>query len=353
MCDSPIMCYLAKNPKPMFGNFFILTRQYREIVQLNKEYLFFPSESNKKYLSRFQDVQSVWLPCGKCIQCVNKRSKSWEIRSIFEMLRYGKNCCCLTLTYDDEHLTTLPKSVTFNNEEVNIDDNKNGIINYKDVQDFVKRLRKHFKFRREIKYICSSEYGGSGTLRPHYHILLFNYSPVDIDTSKVRKSKKGTLLYKSPFLTKLWGKGFVDVGKADLQSARYISQYCCKNFLKERKCASSYDKLLLKVKNSISKESLHASIGLGLYYFKSCMHNIIQSGCIKYGKFTYSIPRYFINKLESINLKLFTKVKEKGHSFWLNFVFDDEAKRKAIKRTEDLLSKLNLFHGDVVGVLCT
>lgn len=341
MCDSPLHAFLCSEPKSMFGNFMILTKQYREFAQFNKEYLFF----SDKYIARFLNVQDVWLPCGKCIQCVNARSKNWEIRSIFEKNRHVDNCC-LTLTYDDLHLPKGSDFVATENGIQKIPEEKTGIACYKDVQDFVKRIRKHFDFKKEIRYICSVEYGSSGTLRPHYHIILFGFCPNDLRFYK--KSKKGTLLYKSDFLTEKWSKGFVDVGKCDIQSCRYVAQYCCKGLLKERKCANSLDKFILKHKNLLSRECLHASIGLGLQGFIKNYHAIVYAGKIVYGKFTYGIPRYFIRKLEQINNKLFQIVKNKGHTFWLNFVWDEKTKRDSMIRSEKLLDKLNLFRSDFV-----
>lgn len=344
MCDNPIHAYLCSEPKSIFGNFMVLTRQYREIAQLGKEYLFF----SEKYLSRFLSVNDVWLPCGKCIQCLNSRSKNWEIRSIFEKNSHIDNCC-LTLTYDDVHLPRSADFIQTDDGIIKVPEDKNGVACYKDIQDFVKRIRKHFDFKKEIRYICSVEYGSTGTLRPHYHIILFGFCPDDLRLYK--KSKKGTLLYKSDFLTEKWSKGFVDVGKCDVQSCRYVAQYCCKGLLKERKCVKPFDKFLLNFKNKISKECLHASIGLGLSGFVKNYLSIVNAGKIVYGKFTYGIPRYFIKKLESINFELFQIVKNKGHTFWLNFKWNDDTKRKAIARTDSLLRKLNLFRSEFVHCL--
>lgn len=345
MCDNPLHAYLCKEPKHIFGNFMILTRQYREIAQLNKEYLFFTD----KYLSRFHYVQDVWLPCGKCIQCLNSRSKSWEIRSIYEKNKFTDNCC-LTLTYDDEHLEHCSDFVQTEQGLVHIPYDKTGIANYKHIQDFIKRIRKHFNFKKEIRYICSVEYGGTRTLRPHYHLILFGFCPNDLKFYK--KTKKGTLLYKSKFLEDKWSKGFVDVGKCDIQSCRYVSQYCCKGLLKERKTASKLDKFILKQKNRISKECLHASIGLGLDSFIKNYHTIINENCIKYGKFCYAIPRYFIKKLEVINNVLFKKVYKIRHKIWLGFKNTVDDKKQAIIKSEKLLDKLNLFHSDIAHCLC-
>jgi hypothetical protein len=345
-----LKAYLCSSPNYIYGDFYVLTRQYRETVQFGKEYIFF----NDKYLNRFNVVKEVYVPCGKCIQCVISRSKSWEIRSLFELQNYSKSVC-LTLTYNDENLPQYRSEIYKDDNVYYLPDSKNGIINYKDVQDFVKRLRKRFKFKREIKYICSCEYGSEGTFRPHYHLILFNFD-IDLlgeDYSKLRYrvSKKGTVLYKSPILESIWNKGFVDVGKVDVQSCRYVSQYCCKNFLKTR--GKDYVKKILNLKNFVSRECIHASQGLGLSTFRRNYRSIIESNFIKYGSFAYAIPKYFYNKLETINNKLFQIVKKKMYDYWINFKFEGDIKKRALIHSETLFRKLNLFHSDFTGCLLT
>lgn len=321
MCDSPIEAVLCSHPKPFFGNFMVLTRQYREYAQLNKEYLFF----GNKYINRFDNVQKVYLPCGKCIQCLNSRSKSWEVRSSLELLKY-KNACCLTLTYDNDHLPAF------------------GLLKYKDVQDFIKRLRKHINV--PIKYMCSGEYGGIKT-RPHYHIIIFGFKPEDMRL--YARSKKGTPLYKSSFMSSLWNKGFVDVGEVNHQTCRYVSQYCCKKLLNETVKMPPRFKRIYNWKQKKSREFLHCSIKFGFDWFKRNYRSVISQNKIVLGKFTYAIPRYFIKKLESINPDMFRNFKQKTHQFWLNFKNTPDDVRKAKIKTDSLLSRLNLFHSSNFG----
>lgn len=329
MCDNPIKAYLCSHPKEMFGNFHLKTRQYDEIVQLQKEYLLFPSERNSHYLKRFNNVITVWLPCGKCIQCLNSRSKSWEVRSSLEKLKY-KDACCLTLTYDNENLPMFGK------------------LKYSDVQKFLKRLRKDTG--KPIKYMCSGEYGGIKT-RPHYHIIIFGFKPSDLRF--YARSKKGTLLYKSDYLTNLWNKGFVDVGQVTHQTCRYVSQYCCKKLLNETvKMPSRYKKIYhWKVKKS--REFLHCSVRFGFDWFKRNYRSVIGNGKIVLGRFTYAIPRYFIKKLEEINPRLYKEYKEKTHEFFINFKNTDEDKYRARVRSDSLLAKLNLFRSQNFGLVAS
>lgn len=329
MCESPNQAFLCSHPKYEYGNFMILTRQYRELAQLQKEYLFFPSERNWHFIRRFENIQKVFLPCGKCIQCLNSRSKSWEVRSSLELLNY-KDACCLTLTYDDSHLPLFGK------------------LKYKDVQDFLKRLRKDIK--KPIKYMCSGEYGGTKT-RPHYHIIIFGYKPEDMRLYK--RTKKGTLLYKSDYLTDKWSKGFVDVGKVNHQTCRYVSQYCCKKLLNETVKMPPRYRRIYEWKRKKSREFLHCSVKFGFDWFKRNYRSVINSSKIVLGRFTYAIPRYFIKKLEEINKRLYDSYKMKTHEFWINFKNTDEDQRNARARSDRLLSKLNLFHSQNVGLLAS
>lgn len=349
MCENMVEAYLCKYPTKFFQNTFICTRQYREVIQFDKEYILF-SSGMKKYGIRFLDHKRVFVPCGKCIQCLMKRSKSWECRATMENLM-SKESCCLTLTYDDDHLPVMPEEfITVNDKSIRVPDYMRGMIFYKDIQDFVKRLRKHFNFKKEIRYICGCEYGSNGTLRPHFHLILFGFTPNDISTKTARRSSKGTILYKSPMLNRLWNKGFCDVGKVTVQTCRYISQYCCKSQLKCRKTLNPLVKSILEYKKKYYKECIHSSQGLGLKYFMKGYLSFVNEGFIKLGRYAYSIPQYFIKKLETINIDLFTKLKEKSREYWLNYVFDNSERERNHRLCESLLNKLNIFHSCEIAV---
>lgn len=91
------------------------------------------------------------FPCGKCINCRAKSRQEW----VFRLRMEYRNCdfgLFVTLTYDDDHLPSDGVSI-------------------RDVQLFLKRLRKKYKSKTLRYYICS-EYGDN-THRAHYHALLF------------------------------------------------------------------------------------------------------------------------------------------------------------------------------------
>ena len=98
------------------------------------------------------NTETGYLPCGTCLGCKAARATSWAYRCMHEASLYDHNRF-ITLTYDDDHLPP------------------NGWLNLRDVQLWMKRLRKAIPTK--IRYFLTGEYG-SNTGRPHYHALLFN-----------------------------------------------------------------------------------------------------------------------------------------------------------------------------------
>lgn len=148
--------------------------------------------------------QPVELPCGQCIGCRLERSRQWAIRCVHEASLYERNCF-VTLTYDNEHLP------------------KDGSLDVRHFQLFMKRLRKEFSDQR-IRFFHCGEYGETFK-RPHYHACLFNFDPGDKVLWSVRD---GVRLYTSENLSELWSQGFVTVGDVTFESAAYVARYITK-----------------------------------------------------------------------------------------------------------------------------
>lgn len=60
-------------------------------------------EYNKIKFTREGDLK---LPCGKCTECISKRSLEWATRARHEISLHKENCF-LTLTYNDESLPSI------------------------------------------------------------------------------------------------------------------------------------------------------------------------------------------------------------------------------------------------------
>ena len=133
------------------------------------------------------------FPCGKCINCRARSRQEWVFR-----LRMEYRSCdfglFVTLTYDDEKLPP-------------------GGVCKRDVQLFLKRLRKNFDSQALRYYICS-EYGDH-THRAHYHALFF-----------FKGVKQTTDIYD--IITNAWANGFVQFGDIEEGSIVYVTKYCLK-----------------------------------------------------------------------------------------------------------------------------
>lgn len=164
-------------------------------------------ESYRSWCEQFGEENILQLPCGKCESCIEKRTRSWAVRCVLEAAQYGANCF-LTLTYSDP---CLPK---------------NGLCK-SDLQKFIRRLRD--KTGRKIRYFACGEYG-EHTYRPHYHLIIFNWFPVDAKFLKV--SEYGGYLFTSAFLSSLWPYGISSIGEVSFASCGYVARYCQKKLAK-------------------------------------------------------------------------------------------------------------------------
>ncbi len=173
------------------------------------------------------------LPCGQCVGCRLDHSREWAVRCMLEAKEHQFNWF-VTFTYDDEHL----KPLLFNHP-YEIDTNTGEVKKYqkyanlcpKDMTDFIKRLRMHWKRNHDwdgIKYFLCGEYGSLNG-RPHYHAIIFNLPIYDLKKSVLMKSRSGKgLLYESMELSSLWNKGIVAIGEVNFQTCAYTARYILK-----------------------------------------------------------------------------------------------------------------------------
>lgn len=98
------------------------------------------------------------MPCGRCANCRKRKVSEWSFRLMQEDKRWSTSAF-ITLTYSTEHVPIL----------------KSGYMSIckRDVQLFMKRLRKAHPKGHKLKYYLCGEYGGK-SWRPHYHAIMFN-----------------------------------------------------------------------------------------------------------------------------------------------------------------------------------
>lgn len=212
--------------------------------------------SPKNYSKEYSTFQ---LPCGKCIECRLDYARSWAIRCVHEAQMHEKNCF-ITLTYSDEHLAS-PRLV------------------YSDFQNFMKKLRK--LQNDPIGMFVTGEYGEK-TKRPHWHAIIFNWTP--LDAKHKYTSHRGDRVYDSKTLTDLWGKGHAEFGSVTFESAGYCARYAAKKLVHGKDDEHEFQ--------PISKKS--SKYAIGKKWIEKYWPDVFSHGrlVLPNGSET-SIPRYY------------------------------------------------------------
>lgn len=251
--------------------------------------------------------------CGKCEICRTDKSKEWATKAYCES-KCWKNKTFLTLTYDNYN---LPK------------DRK---LRRSDLQGFWKKLRYHInkstkkepfgrfpgckfeelpsnpledmfgfnskrKNKKPIRYINCGEYGPK-TKRPHYHAVIFNFKPDDL--RKYSRDRRGYWLYTSAKINKIWGKGFVIIGRGTTETAAYVARYTTKKY-------SRTEEEQKKMKEKKQQEYISASSWgfIGYYYWINFKEKIKKAAGIlmktKKGVHLAKIPKAMIKKWKDEN----------------------------------------------------
>lgn len=157
------------------------------------------------------------VPCGHCLECKALRANQWTWR-LEEEAKNWKYVSFICLTYSSSNvpvLRNIPVDGSRSLSDQNISrgyysrsKNDKLTLFYRDVQLFLKILRHHVRF----KFFAVGEYGTNGTVRPHYHIILFT----DDLASKE--------LY--PLIAQIWNKGRVSCGDCTNGGLSYVANYC-------------------------------------------------------------------------------------------------------------------------------
>lgn len=169
---------------------------------------------NGRYIRNKYTGQRLFVKCGKCHACLQQKAFSRSSRARSEV-HDGDLVLSVTLTYYNKCLPYI-KYTDFKNAnditpvkvyrdsrllhsgevtsgkqvlkevylsskdgKIKIAKRKNnaiGVIYYKDVQDFVKRVRirlsRTLGYSPKVRFIAASEYGPK-TFRPHFHVLMY------------------------------------------------------------------------------------------------------------------------------------------------------------------------------------
>lgn len=189
------------------------------------------------------------VDCGKCYECRFKTSRFWTFRLLCE-LSTSPLSLFVTLTFDDAY---------------NVSNN----LDKRDVQLFIKRLRKRLK-GRSIKYFAVGEYGEE-SFRRHYHLILFNVYFGDDD-----------------IIRDCWYYGNVDIAPVEQGSLNYVTGYVNK---KIGDADIDYEELGYTPPFRLSSKNL------GIDYLRSNYEFYLKHGCFYFNGKPFPLPRIYREKL--------------------------------------------------------
>lgn len=196
----------------------------------------------------------------------------------------------VTLTYENQY---LPKNYSVDKTEMQL---------------FMKRLRKSIE-PSVVRFFGVGEYGEQ-TLRPHYHLLLFNYRPTDLKFYK--NSKSGHPTYTSEQLSKLWPYGHSDIGSVTHQSAGYVARYSMKKLSGENEHTAQYytrQHPLSGDWHTVEPEFALSSRrpGLGAAWFDKYKTDCFPSDYVIVDGRKQTVPNYYTKKLAEEEAKPFKR----------------------------------------------
>lgn len=229
------------------------------------------------------------IPCGRCIDCRLEYSRQWAIRCMHEAQLHRHNCF-LTLTYDNDHLPI------------------NGTLKKDDLQKFFKRLRKHIS-PKKIRYYACGEYGDQNQ-RPHYHCLIFGYTPSDGILTQHRPTSD---LYYSQQLHLIWQKGLITYGQVTFESAAYVARYATKKITGDR-AQQHYERVDPGTGQVVSLLPEFACMslkpGIGKNWYTKYQTDVYPSDDVVTRGYKSKPPRYYDLQLEKADQQLYDKVKD-------------------------------------------
>lgn len=232
--------------------------------------------------------------CGRCMPCRVQRRRLWGHRIMLETYLQKDNAF-LTLTYND---TWVPRNAA--GEQ---------ILEPRHLQLYMKRLRKELHPTR-IRFYGVGEYGGK-SLRPHYHVILFN-----APTCKNGQTKEGLRGFPMPsqccsvcqFYQREWytkvddvkhEMGVIHLGEVNQFTAEYTARYV------EKKMTHTDDPRL----NGKPPEFMRCSQGIGKEFMWDVASVLLQHNretwtdvpsALRHGTKVMPLGRYLRGKLREM-----------------------------------------------------
>lgn len=184
-----------------------------------------PYDSIEDFDSFGRRYESFPLPCGHCAGCRKDQAKEWSFRLLMESL-YHEQSYFVTLTYDNDHAHWCDYTFYKTGQYFPKETMHQATLDKRDVQLFMKRLRKAFP-EQKIRFYAVGEYGGQ-TFRPHYHLILFGLMVEAGEFVPCGKSETGDEYFIWPKLSEIWQYGFHSIEPANEFTMKYVANYVTK-----------------------------------------------------------------------------------------------------------------------------
>lgn len=246
--------------------------------------------------------ETVTAACNKCPECRARRASAWSFR-LRQEEKVSISSYFITVTYD-----TL---------EVPVTARKHLSLRKKDVQKFIKRIRKAHKQEQSIKYYAVGEYGGR-TFRPHYHIIIFNAELNKmVSNTDYLKLKQSQFDGQVEVNCKQWKLGHITVGQVSPESVGYTLKYISKpKKIPEYKADDRVPEFSLMSKRLGASYLTNNMIKYHLADPENRMFCTVEDGV------KLSMPRYYKDKIynsenkEKIKKFFYSKFVEEKIALW-------------------------------------
>lgn len=300
MCTSPLKGFPygeTKNGKPNY----IITAYSIDHVEIGPNGAIsrctdhFVSSTAKTAIFNYIEI-----PCGHCLECRLEYSRMWADRCMLEAQDHKDNCF-VTLTYDDPHLPLVDGVVPDTGEVT-----KFKTLCKRDLQLFIKRLRKRLPEDVKIRYFACGEYGEQ-TLRPHYHLIIFGWKPDENDLHLLKMSNLGYAYYHSDFIKEVWPYGNNLVADCTWKTCAYVARYVVKKYKTDENPYKGTE--IVPEFVTMSRRP-----GIGLNWLLA--HNVCYATFLNQylsteeGSQKISKNRYFDSYIEKLDPELFQEMKE-------------------------------------------
>lgn len=255
------------------------------------------------------------VPCGQCIGCRLERSRQWAIRCMHEKKLHADNEF-VTLTYDNDHIPA------------------DWSLNKRHMQLFMKRLRKIYG--AGVRFYGCGEYGDENG-RPHYHLILFNWTVEDKRLYKY--NHRGEAIYSSIILDKIWGQGFTTLGDVTFDSAAYVARYVMKKVTGDA-APDHYERVAPNGEiYCLQPEFTNMSRrpGIGADFFHKFSKEIYDHDSVIMNGVEVRPPRYYDVRMAAIDAPIVAALKVKRRRNAIKHRKDNMVDRLRVRETVQLL----------------